>query len=160
MKRYKWATNNDPKKFRDALDYLKDTQEFTGTPDEFFKYTNVWEIIPMELFNYFEYRPYLEIMGLQGLLDKEIKRIIGKDTNKWYLYNEKYGYYVKGPGSGNNIIQILWPEGDRFGEYDLIPYDEWETNKEAIEKLSDCVVEEIPEIDIEIIPPVDGVNVI
>ena len=38
MKRYKYSTNNDPNKFRFALDYLKNTQEFTGTADEFFQY--------------------------------------------------------------------------------------------------------------------------
>lgn len=145
MKRYKWLTNNDPEQFSDALSYLKSTQEFTGTAEEFFQYTNVWEIIPTELFSYFMYRPYLEIMGLQDLLDKEIKRIIGKDADKWYRYNEKYGYYVLGPGSGDNIIQILWPERaeTEFRAGGLVPYDEWETDEDAIKRLSNCVVEEI-----------------
>lgn len=145
MKRYKYSTDNDPKEFSDALDYLKRTQKFTGTPDEFFEYVNVWEIIPMELLDYFIYRPYLEMMGLEGLLDKEIKRIIGEDADKWYRYNEKYGYYVGGPGAGDNIIQILWPVRDstEFVDGGLVPYDEWETDETAIKKLTDCIVEEI-----------------
>ena len=145
MKRYRYPTKNDPEMFRYALDFLKDAQEFDGTAEEFFQYVNVWEIIPMNLDMYFEYRPYLEIMGLEGLLDKEIKRIIGKDADKWYHYNEKYGYYVGGPGAGNNIIQILWPEREEteFRDGGLVPYDEWETDEKAIKWLSECVIEEI-----------------
>lgn len=145
MKRYKYSTNKDPERFRGALDYLKETQEFTGTAEEFFQYVNTWEIIPMALGSYFDYRPYLEIMGLQDILDKEIKRIIGKDADKWYYCNEKYGYYIIGPRSGDNIIQIDWPvrKITYFDDNGLIPYDEWETDKDAISHLSYCVIEEI-----------------
>ena len=158
MKRYKYLTNNDPEVFRGALDYLKDTQEFTGTADEFFQYVNDWETIPMELSLYFDYRPYLEIMGLQDILDKEIKRIIGKDADKWYRYNEKYGYYITGPRSGDSIIQIEWPIRERteFKDGGLVPYDEWTTDEDAIKWLSRCVIEEIPET----VQPIAGVNVI
>ena len=157
MKRYKYLTNKDPKKFKYALEYLESTQEFTGTAEEFFGYVNVWETIPMELSLYFEYRPYLEIMGLQDILDKEIKRIIGKDADKWYRYNEKYGYYLIGPRSGDNIIQIDWPERERteFKDAGLIPYDEWETDEDAIRQLKNCIIEEIPET----VQPIAGVNV-
>ena len=157
MKRYKYLTNKDPEVFRDALDYLKDTQEFTGTAEEFFQYVNDWETIPMQLSLYFDYRPYLEIMGLQDILDKEIKRIIGKDTDKWYRYNEKYGYYIIGPRSGDNIIQIEWPIRERteFRDGGLVPYDEWTTDEDAIKWLSRCVIEEIPET----VQPIAGVNV-
>lgn len=138
MKRYKYSTKNDPKMFRYALDFLKEAQEFDGTAEKFFVYTNVWEIIPTNLFEYFDLRPYLEKMGLQDQLDKEIKRIIG-DEDGWYPYDERYGFYIRMPGSGNNIIQILCP----FRAGGLVPYDEWETDKDAIERLSECVIEEI-----------------
>ena len=157
MKRYKYLTNNDPKEFRDALEYLERTQEFTGTAEEFFDYIYYWEIIPMGLFSYFYYRPYLEIMGLQDRLDKEIKRIIGKDADKWYRYNEKYGYYLTVPHSGDNIIQIEWPERERteFRDAELVPYDELTTDEDAIRRLKNCIIEEIPET----IQPIAGVNV-
>lgn len=160
MKRYKYSTKNDPELFSAALDYLKSAKEFTGTADEFFAVQDCWNTIPLNLDMYFMYRPYLEIMGIQDNLDKEIKRIIGKDANKWYRCDEKYGYYLLETGANGNIIQISCPQGNRFGEYDLIPYDEWETNPEAIKWLEGDVIEEIPEPEIEMVPPVDGVNVV
>lgn len=142
MKRYRYSTNNTPESFSAALDYLKMTKEFTGTADYFFFAQDCWNTIPINLDMYFTYRPYLEIMGLQDQLDNEIKRIIGKDADKWYPYNEKYGYYAPVVHSGNNIIQIPCPT--MFdGEDILVPYDKWETDKEAIEWLSKCIVEEI-----------------
>lgn len=157
MKRYKYLTNKDPKMFKYALEYLESTQEFTGTAEEFFQYVEAWERTPMELVLYFEYRPYLEIMGLQDILDKEIKRIIGKDADEWYNYNEKYGYYITGPRSGDNIIQIEWPVRyiTEFEDFELVPYDEWTTSEDAIRQLKDCIIEEIPET----VQPIAGVNV-
>lgn len=140
MKRYKYSTKNDPESFRSALNYLKLAQEFTGTVEDFLTPQDIWCPIPTHIDMYFMDRPYLEIMGLEGLVDKELKRI---GVDKYYPYNEKYGYYAPVVHSGDNIIQVPCPEGDRFGEYDLIPYDEWETDKEAIEWLSNFVVEEI-----------------
>lgn len=145
MKRYKYSTNNEPGHFNAALDYLKMTQEFTDTPNEFFGAQDIWNTIPINLDMYFTYRPYLEIMGLQGLVDKELKRIIGKDADKWYPYNEKYGYYAPVYESGNNIIQIACPQREEteFRDGGIVPYDEWDTDKDAIKWLSNCIVEEI-----------------
>lgn len=84
-------------------------------------------------------------MDLQGLLDKEIKRIIG-DEEGWYPYDERYGFYLRMPGSGNNIIQILCPQREEteFRDGGIIPFDEWETDETAIKYISNlAVVEEI-----------------
>lgn len=162
MKRYRYSIKNDPEHFSAALEYLKDIQECTDTPKEFFYAQDIWNTIPTNLDMYFTYRPYLEIMGLQELADKELKRIIGKEADKWYPYDEKYGYYAPVYGSGSNIIQISCPircpETEPSDE-ELVPYDEWEIDEEAIKQLSRFVVEEIPELEIEMVPPVDGVNV-
>lgn len=147
MKRYRYPTKNDPELFSVALEYLKMTQEFNGTPKEFFCAQDVWSPIPMNLDMYFTYRPYLEIMGLQGLADKELKRI---GVDKYYPYNEKYGYYAPVYESGDNIIQIpcpsRCPELEPSDE-ESVPYDEWETDEDAIEWLKDFIVEEIPTED-------------
>ena len=146
MKRYRYSTNNTPESFSAAIDYLKSAKEFTGTVDEFFFAQDIWNSIPINLDMYFMFRPYLEIMGLQEQIDNEIKRIIGKDADKWYPYNEKYGYYAPVYDSGNNIIQISsptrCPESEPTDE-ELVPYDEWKTDEDAIKQLSNCVVEEI-----------------
>lgn len=140
MKRYKYSTKNEPQLFSAALDYLRSTKEFTGNAEEFFAAQDCWNTIPLNLDMYFMYRPYLEIMGLQDQLDNEIKRIIGKDADRWYKCNDKYGYYLNEPGSNGNIIQLSVPLDD---EGEIIPYKEWETNKNAIKWLSNDVIEEI-----------------
>ena len=38
----------------------------------------------------------------------------------------------------------------------LVPYDEWETDEDAIKHLKHCIIEEIPET----VQPIAGVNVI
>jgi hypothetical protein len=147
MKRYRYPTKNDPESFSAALEYLKMTQEFNGTPKEFFCAQDVWSPIPMHLDMYFMDRPYLEIMGLQGLVDKELKRI---GVDKYYPYNEKYGYYAPVYGSGNNIIQIPCPEYSPLGDDpESVNYNDWETNKDAIEWLKNFIVEEIPTEDLK-----------
>lgn len=153
IKRYKYATKKDPLAFSAALDYLKMTKEFTGTVDDFLLAQDVWSPIPTNLDMYFTYRPYLEIMGLEGLLDAELKRI---GLDECLPYNEKYGYYAPVVQSGNNIIQIPCPErSDTVHNIaGLVPYDEWETDEDAIKWLSGCVIEEIGTI-----PPADGVFV-
>ena len=140
MKRYRYPTDKKPFSFEAALAYLKMTKEFSGTVKEFLESQDIWCPIPTNIDEYFMYRPYLEIMGLECLVDKELERI---GVNKYYPYNEKYGYYAPVSHSGDNIIQIPCPEGDRFGEYDLVPYDEWETDKDAIKWLKGFIVEEI-----------------
>lgn len=156
MKRYKYSTYNNPETFSAALDYLKMTKEFTGTVDDFLVPQDIWSPIPTNIDMYFMFRPYLEIMGLESLADKELNKI---GVGKYYPYDKKYGYYAPMTNSGDNIIQIPCPKGDRSREYDLVPYDEWETDKEAIKWLSNFVIEEIPELEIEMVPPVGGVMV-
>lgn len=159
MKRYRYSTKNDPELFSAALDYLRSAKEFTGNAEEFFAVQDYWNTIPLNLDMYFMYRPYLEIMGLQDQLDKEIKRIIG-DEEGWYPYDERYGFHVRMTGSGNNIIQLAVPQRSEteFRDGGIIPFDEWETDEEAIKWFKYDVIEEIPELEIEIVPPVDGVN--
>ena len=155
MKRYKYSTKNTPQSFSAALDYLKMTKEFTGTVDDFLMSQDIWSPIPTNIDMYFMYRPYLEIMGLEGLVDTELKRI---GVDKCFPYDKKYGYYAPVVQSGNNVIQIPCPTRSPETEpsdEELVPYDEWDTDKDAIKWLSGYVVE-----DIEMVPPVDGVNVV
>lgn len=152
MKRYKYSTNKEPLAFEAALSYLKMTKEFTGTAKEFLEGQDIWCPIPINIDMYFTYRPYLEIMGLDGLVDKELKRI---GIDKYYPYDKKYGYYAPVVQSGYNVIQIPCPTRSPETEpsdEELVPYDEWDTDKDAIKCLSGYVVE-----DIEMVPPVAGV---
>lgn len=161
MKRYKYSIHKEPEDFASALRYLKRYQEAdvtTDTLNELFLAQDIWNPIPTELDMYFSYRPYLEIMGLEELIDNEFMR---RGIYKIYPYHEKYGYYLPLIGS-SDIIQIAPPTHSEHGsiELNIIPFNEWETNKEAIEWLNNFIVEEIPETDIEMVPPVDGVNVV
>lgn len=145
-KRYKYSIDKEPDAFAAALHYLKSLQEddvTTDTLEEFFLAQDIWNPIPMELDMYFSYRPYLEMMGLEELIDDEFMR---RGVYKIYPYHEKYGYYLPLIGS-SDIIQIAPPTHSEEGsiELNIIPFNEWETNKEAIEWLKPFVVEEIPD---------------